>query len=72
MEGRGVETRAAATALAGAAADEAARAAGDVVCATGAGPPPVNTLIERTLGFSAIHWLEARVSAKCHLCEIVA
>ena len=30
------------------------------------------TLIERTLGFSAIHWLESRVSAKCHLCEIVA
>ena len=31
--------------------------------------PPVNTLIERTLGFSAIHWLEARVSANCHLMQ---
>jgi len=35
-------------------------------------PPPVNTLIERTLGFSAIHWLAVGVSAKCHLYAIVA
>jgi len=27
---------------------------------------PVNTLIERTLGFSAIHWLVLKVSAKYH------
>ena len=36
------------------------------------GTTPVNTLIERTLGFSAIHWLAASMAAKSRLCEIVA
>jgi len=33
--------------------------------------PPVNTLIKRTLGFLAIHWLEPTLSAKCFLSENV-
>jgi len=33
--------------------------------------PRVNTLIKRTLGFLAIHWLEPTLSAKCFLSENV-
>jgi len=41
------------------------------VCPAVDAPPPVNTLIKRTLGFLAIHWLEPTLSAICFLLENV-